>query len=374
MEALILSCGTGGGHNSAALAIKEEMERRGHRVTMMNPYSLGGHGTDRLVNQAYVKLVQKAPKLFGFVYQLGNLYRRLPVKSPVYYANAAMAVRMEKYLKQHPCDVIIMPHLFPAELITYMKQKKMNVPKTIFVATDYTCIPFTEETNCDYYVVPAPDLVEEFASRGIPRHKIYPLGIPVSRKFYREEGVLQTSEAMILQRKRQENCKYILVAGGSIGAGNVEKIVETLLRRYDGDEIVHIVVICGNNKRLYHRMRRRFGEHIILVGYTKKMALYIRISSVFITKPGGLSSTEAAVAGIPILHVTEIPGCETTNRTYFEKHGMSISLTDPEQELVGCVQDILDGNKIEWMQKNQKKYCRKDAAKQICILAESGKH
>ena len=38
MEALILSCGTGGGHNSAALAIKEEMEQRGHRVTMMNPY------------------------------------------------------------------------------------------------------------------------------------------------------------------------------------------------------------------------------------------------------------------------------------------------------------------------------------------------
>ena len=79
MEALILSCGTGGGHNSAALAIKEEMEQRGHRVTMMNPYSLGGHGTDRLVNQAYVRLVQKAPKIFGFVYQLGNLYRRLPV-------------------------------------------------------------------------------------------------------------------------------------------------------------------------------------------------------------------------------------------------------------------------------------------------------
>ena len=40
MDALILSCSTGGGHNAAGFAIKEELEYRGHRVTMMDPYEL----------------------------------------------------------------------------------------------------------------------------------------------------------------------------------------------------------------------------------------------------------------------------------------------------------------------------------------------
>ena len=36
MDALILSCSTGGGHNAAGTAIKEELEVRGHHVTMMD--------------------------------------------------------------------------------------------------------------------------------------------------------------------------------------------------------------------------------------------------------------------------------------------------------------------------------------------------
>ena len=43
MDALILSCSTGGGHNAAGFAIKEELEYRGHRVTMMDPYELVSH-------------------------------------------------------------------------------------------------------------------------------------------------------------------------------------------------------------------------------------------------------------------------------------------------------------------------------------------
>lgn len=50
-----------------------------------------------------------------------------------------------------------MPHLYPAETVTYMKRKKMDLPPCIAIATDYTCIPFWEETECDYYIVPHED-------------------------------------------------------------------------------------------------------------------------------------------------------------------------------------------------------------------------
>ena len=57
-----------------------------------------------------------------------------------------MTDRMEEYLQQHSFDVIVMPHIFPAEILGHMKNSGITLPPTIFVATDYACIPFTEET------------------------------------------------------------------------------------------------------------------------------------------------------------------------------------------------------------------------------------
>lgn len=91
MDALILSCSTGGGHNAAGFAIKEELEYRGHRVTMMDPYELVSHKLATEVGNVYVKMVQRSPKFFGFIYSLGSLVRKVPGKSPVYYANIAVA-------------------------------------------------------------------------------------------------------------------------------------------------------------------------------------------------------------------------------------------------------------------------------------------
>ena len=70
MEILILSCGTGGGHNAAGRAVAEELERRGHTVTCLDPFQLVGRHTAGLVGGAYIQLVQRAPRLFGFVYAL----------------------------------------------------------------------------------------------------------------------------------------------------------------------------------------------------------------------------------------------------------------------------------------------------------------
>ena len=91
MEVLLLSCGTGGGHNSAAFAIREELLRRGHGVTLMNPFDLRGEKVSRRVDNAYIDLAQTAPGSFGAIYAIGNAYRRLPWRSPVYFANGYAA-------------------------------------------------------------------------------------------------------------------------------------------------------------------------------------------------------------------------------------------------------------------------------------------
>lgn len=76
MDALILSCGTGGGHNAAGAAIKEELIKRGYNVKFFNPYALKSNRLARVIDRAYVGLVQKAPNVFGVVYKIGNAYRK----------------------------------------------------------------------------------------------------------------------------------------------------------------------------------------------------------------------------------------------------------------------------------------------------------
>ena len=183
MDALVLSCGTGGGHDSAGKAITEELKCRGHNVQMINPYILQSQQLAHRINSIYTRTVQKMPGFFGGVYRIGQFYRRLPFRSPVYFANRGMVSAMQDYFESNHFDIVISTHLFPAEIITNMKHCGLAVPKTMFVATDYTCIPFTEETECDAYVVPSESLIAAYEDRGTPSEKLYPIGIPVQRSF-----------------------------------------------------------------------------------------------------------------------------------------------------------------------------------------------
>ena len=363
MDALILSCGTGGGHNTAGRAIEQELAAAGHSVTFMDPFLLKGARTSSAINNAYIGVAQRAPHAFGAVYALGNAYRRLPFRSPVYFANRSMVPLMEKYLDEHPCDVIVATHLFPAEILTNMKARGRTVPPVVFIATDYACIPFTEETDCDRYVIPSPEFIDEFVSRGIPRERLAPLGIPVRREFM----VRGDASALRAGLELPTQEKIVLVAGGSIGAGSLEAVVETARGCFDG----RLVVICGNNARLFEHLRERFGDQCQLLTQTPRMADYMRCCDVFVSKPGGLSSTEAANVGSALIHVTPIPGCETKNMAFFASHGMSLPVTEPGKELPAALERLLNPAARAEMTACQRKFIPQDAAPAIRALLET---
>ena len=102
MKALLLSCGTGGGHNAAAQAIAEELLRRGDTVTILNPYDLCSDRVAKCIDRAYILLAQRIPRAFGALYTLGDLYSRLRWRSPLYFANGRAAGAMDAYLRANP--------------------------------------------------------------------------------------------------------------------------------------------------------------------------------------------------------------------------------------------------------------------------------
>ena len=110
MKALILSCNTGGGHNSAGRAIAEAMTWRGDEAYVLDYLTLAGEGVSRIVGDGYVQIVKKTPRLFGIAYKLGMGVSRITRKSPVYYMNGRMAKYLNQYIQENPVDVIVMPH------------------------------------------------------------------------------------------------------------------------------------------------------------------------------------------------------------------------------------------------------------------------
>ena len=104
MEALILSCSTGGGHNAAAKAVQDALSRQGHHAILLDPYSLQGQAVADKVGRFYVDFVRTAPRLFGVVYKLGEAYTKLqehlPHHSPVYLFQRKTARTLKQYLEK----------------------------------------------------------------------------------------------------------------------------------------------------------------------------------------------------------------------------------------------------------------------------------
>lgn len=366
MDALILSCGTGGGHTSAGKAIENELTMRGHRVKTLNPYSLRSTRTAAKVNFVYNKVAQRVPTAFGAAYHIGNAYRRLPGHSPVYLVNGQMRSYLGRYLSENHFDVIITTHLFPAEILTNMKHHGHQIPTLFFIATDYICTPFTEETECDYYIIPSKELLPDFAKRGIPQDRLFPLGIPVHNQFYQKMGQAEAREVLGLDPEK----RYILIAGGSIGAGQIEQVVSLLLERYDRKE-TELIVVCGNNQALYKKLDKIYGENCVVLGHTTQMAQYMRACDLFISKPGGLSSTEAAVTESALIHITPIPGCETYNMRFFEEHGMCVAMSSIKAPMLSICDELMEGMLRKQMNERQRQNIPQNATSDICDLIEA---
>lgn len=368
MKALILSCNTGGGHNAAGKAIQQKLIQRGHQAVMLDYLCLAGDKVSNAVGGVYVSVVKKTPKVFGGVYKLGMFVSKamFPHKSPVYYANKAMTKHLSRYIEENKFDAIIMPHLYPAETITHMKKIGEKLPPTFAISTDYTCIPFWEETDCDYYFIPSEDLAEEYVQRGVPKEKLIPAGIPVSPDFERKISKYQAREDL----KIDKNIKMQLIIGGSMGAGNLESLAKEASRLLKENEEIYI--ICGGNEKVKNKLSEKYrkNKQVKIIGYTDKIYLYMKACDVVFTKPGGLTTTEAAVSNVPIVHIKPIPGCETENCRFFCKRKMSVTALDSEKQAQLGRRLIEDNGLRDEMIKAQTKNIKKNSAELICMFIE----
>ncbi len=368
MRVLILTCNLGGGHNTAARALAEYFTDNGIFCEIRDALAFTSNLPSTLTEKAYITSTKGNAWAFGTVYNVGIKLSSLrqavkkPVKSPVYYANSLFGRTLHKYIKFKEFDVVVCTHFFPAETLTYLKKYKKLKTKNFLIATDYTIHPFMNETTMDGYFVPHELVVEEFVSFGLPREKIFQTGIPVGKKYTQKKDKAEVRNELGLD----VDAKVVLMMSGSMGFGDNTELIKNILSVCSKN--VKIIVVCGNNKKAFDELDGIFSDdkRVDVVGFTDKIPEYMDACDVVITKPGGLSTTEAAAKNIPIIHSKAIPGCETRNVEIFDRFGMSIHEDDPFK--IACLTDFILNNKDyqDKMIKNQNKHINKFGARDTC--------
>jgi processive 1,2-diacylglycerol beta-glucosyltransferase len=358
MKILILSCNTGEGHNSCAKALQIAMQRRGITCEIQDTLALVSEGLSQQVGNAY--LFSTRGSLFEFIYKLGGFVSDNidAWQSLVYGANRLYARKLYDHITNNHFDVIVCVHLFPAEAITALKRNMHLEIPSYFIMTDYTCIPFLQETDLDYYIIPHEHLIEEFVDKGLPREKILPIGIPVDEKKFSTRMPKNKARAQIMQSISNSNLRadghWYLVMSGSMGFGNVEDLILQLLHDIQPEDT--IICVCGRNESLLHSLHERFAEYrqLCLLGFSNQVSVLMDASDVLFTKPGGITSTEAIVKNIPIIHTRPIPGLENHNAHFFHLHGMSYFTTNIHQQVAVAKRLCQDSNYRKQMLQNQR--------------------
>jgi processive 1,2-diacylglycerol beta-glucosyltransferase len=375
VKILILSFKAGEGHNSAARAILERVEHEGHQGEIVDFLGLFSDKISNFVNVGYVGMVKRVPLLFGAFYKMsaGASYcfsRKM--RSPLYLESAIVAKRLCAYLEEHgPYDGIVATHLMPAQALAHLKKHNYPLPVTVAVATDYTHYPFWQEVlMCDYYVVPHEALIPLYVKRGLPEEKLRPFGIPIGMRFLD----LPTKEEARAQLGLDNDAPLFLVMGGSMGAGSMRRFVKRLYPKLGGAQMI---IICGKNDSLRHSLEKHFAgaDNVHIVGFTTEIPKYMVACDVLYTKPGGLSSSEALICRIPLVHTAPIPGCESDNYRFFARKGCSLPakkisrqiangirlMESPELrtrmrvEQAKCAKPLSSLHILELIEKNQKK-------------------
>ena len=362
MKVLVLSCNTGQGHNSAGRALVREFEKRGMPCEMADARAFDSPLVSQVVcgihNQGSIHL----PRIYGFGVSVARALDKLSKRSVCYMANSTYAAALNEYIVKNGFDTLVIPHVFPSEAITKIRRKYGTRFTAYFVGTDYAYPPFLSDTDLDGYFIPHKDLMLGFAGAGMNGDKLFPVGIPVSEAF--SQRIDQSEARRTLGLPEEGN--ILLIMTGSMGYGDTEPLVKDLLKRISPHTTV--VVMGGNNEKMKNRLRNRYGNHsrLRIIDFTKQVSLYMDAADILFTKPGGLSSTEAAVKGIPTIHTKPIPGWEEENIEFFRKHGLSLAGNTPDDLVTHALWLLGNPWAREEMVRAQRCAVNPNAARDIC--------
>jgi processive 1,2-diacylglycerol beta-glucosyltransferase len=377
MRILIATVTAGGGHLAAAAALDEawralqpsDVVERVDLVKFFSPLHR------RLVSDGYVKLVEHAPEVWGMVFAKTDkpkLARRLNRVRRLLPSNSR--TRFGRFVKQFKPDAVVCTHYLPLETMAHLERQgefkrdgvggsivpdKRPRPLVVSVVTDFEAHAFWMEPCVDLYCVAAEETKARLVARGASEANVVATGIPISSRFSGKIDAPAVRRSMGLR----DDLPVLLVLSGGFGMGPVAEILTELDKV---DRPFQTVVVTGRNEELRRDLAgcdRKHPTHVL--GFATNMHELMGIADLIVTKPGGLTSSEAMALGKPLFILNPIPGQEAANSDFLLERGAAAKINRVE-DLPYRIEQLLGTRKLSQMASAARNIGRPEAARDIC--------
>ncbi len=317
---MILAAGVGSGHNQAASAVEVALAtlRTDDEVHRLDILETTNEVFNRLYDDAYFALVSEAPWLVGWGYDQADAPFKL--RSIVTWLEQLNTIPFLREVRDYDPDVVICTHFLPARLISIMLARRQLKATLTVVGTDYDFQGLWLTSPFHHFFAARDESRVYLTSIGIPSDRVSACGIPVREGL----GDPVDREAVLARFNLRPDLPVVLISAGAAGGTYTTQIVAQTLRMASPFQAV---VVCGRNEELKASIEAQVAdraESYRVLGYTTEMADLMRISSLFVGKPGGLSSSECMAVGLPMVIINPIPGQEVRNADYLLEEGAAV--------------------------------------------------
>mgnify|MGYP000672274241 CR=1 FL=1 len=331
---LIVALSVGGGHGKAGEAIARAIAEQAPACAVRS-IDLRDHAAAwfrSLYVAGYLFIVRHVPWLWGW------LYRHPPRRGgtmPPWLLRPALRP-FERLVADWQPDAILATQLTASEAAASLRARGVFRGATATVVTDFDAHPAWQNNEIDCFFVPDEELRRRFVALGIPPERVEATGVPISPAF---EGAFDPA-ALKAKHGLRPGVPVVLLMGGSLGLGPMEDAVRALLA---SGRPMELLVVAGRNERLRERLGRlgAVGEsRLRAFGFIDFVAELMAASDLFVSKPGGLSMTEAVTIGVPTLAIAPLAGQEVANARHLAAQGV-VECLRPGESVAAAVERLL---------------------------------
>ncbi len=318
MKILVVHASAGAGHLKAAEALYDGLKKlpEAHDITLLDALDKTSPSFKKLYRESYFFLISKVPWLWGFAFGLiDHAWIQPFIRGFRRLYNSINVKGFQDYLVEQQFDCVFSTHFMPNEVISALKRKGLVKSRLVSAVTDFDVHKIWLADGVDMYSVASPWTKEKLVKIGVAPESIVDAGIPTHEKFSQHPNKGELRRSLGIDEERFT----VLMATGSFGIGPIEEIIQAI------DGACQVVVICGHNENLKKTLTEKDYKFVAVFGLVDNMDEMMALSDIMITKPGGLSISEALVKSLPMIFFNAIPGQETNNIYVLKQSGVGIS-------------------------------------------------
>lgn len=360
---LVLTLSFGAGHIRAAQSVAAELRRQNPaaEVQLIDALANCSLAFRAFYVWTYWAMIRYAPQIWNKFFH-ARLERRDEQTAPVWiWRKGCKKVFAE--IENFQPDLIVAAEVGASEIAVIARHDNLTNALIVNVITDYEAEPIWVKPEISAYAVPNAEVAEQMRNWGANADKIKVCGIPLDESFDKNHDAAKVKKQFGLDEK-----PVVLLMGGGMGPTRMDEVAARLL---ESGENLNLVALVGKDTRARRELEKLPNSATVtlkILAWTNEVAALMQTAAILVTKPGGVTLSEAAVCGLPMVFFDAIPGPEESNAARFAANGAGVSTRGSDETATEVLRLLNDKNELREMAHNCRKLARPNAAAEIVGL------